>query len=134
MNNIIPYNKLTQFNKQEIINLYYAEKGLSFKEIAVKINVSERAVSRVLREANINTRLKNKYVINNENYFDCIDTEFKAYILGFICADGYVGVHDDFCIALSDNCIDNLSTDSESSISFSVSKSDTFLLFNASLS
>lgn len=107
MNNIIPYNKLTQFNKQEIINLYYAEKGLSFKEIAVKINVSERAVSRVLREANINTRLKNKYVINNESYFDCIDTEFKAYILGFICADGYVGVHDDFCIVLSDNCIDN---------------------------
>ncbi len=27
----------------------------------------------------------------NEKYFDKIDTEEKAYILGFICADGHVG-------------------------------------------
>lgn len=110
MNNTIPYNKLTQSNKQEIINLYYAEKELSFKDISIKANVSERAISRVLREANINTRLKNKYTIKNENYFDCIDTEFKAYILGFICADGYIGVHDDFCMVLSDIHDENYNT------------------------
>ena len=110
MNSAIPYNKLTQLNKQEIINLYYAEKELSFKDISIKANVSERAVSRVLREANINTRLKNKYTIKNENYFDCIDTEFKAYILGFICADGYIGVHDDFCMVLSDIHDENYNT------------------------
>lgn len=107
MSGAIPYNKLTQSNKEEIVNLYYNEKELSFKDIAVKANVSERAVSRVLQEANINTRLKNKYIIENEDYFDCIDTEFKAYILGFICADGYVGTHDDFCFVLSDNHIEN---------------------------
>ena len=110
MNSAIPYNKLTQSNKREIINLYYAEKELSFRDISIKANVSERAVSRVLREANINTRLKNKYTIKNENYFDCIDTEFKAYILGFICADGYIGVHDDFCMVLSDIYDENYNT------------------------
>lgn len=65
MNSAIPYNKLTQLNKQEIINLYYTEKELSFKDISIRANVSERAVSRVLKEENINTRLKNKYTIKN---------------------------------------------------------------------
>ncbi len=59
-------------------------------------------MSRVLQESNINTRLKNRYIILNENYFSYIDTEFKAYILGFIYADGFVGIHDDFCISLCD--------------------------------
>lgn len=27
----------------------------------------------------------------NENFFRCINTEEKAYILGFICADGHIG-------------------------------------------
>lgn len=71
------------------------------------MNVSQRSVSRVLQEANINTRLKNRYVIKNENYFKYIDSEFKAYILGFIYADGFVGAHDDFCISLSDKIYDN---------------------------
>ncbi|ALP91774.1 hypothetical protein ATN24_16965 [Clostridium butyricum] len=34
--------------------------------------------------------MKNRYVLN-ENYFNEINTEAKAYILGFIYADGFVG-------------------------------------------
>ena len=30
-----------------------------------------------------------------ESFFDCIDTEQKAYILGFIFADGNIGKTDD---------------------------------------
>lgn len=43
----------------------------------------------------------------NEHYFDYINTEFKAYILGFIYADGFVGENNDFCISLSDKVYDN---------------------------
>lgn len=101
------YNKLTNIDKEQIIDLYYQDKTISMKEIAKILQFSERSVSRVLQENDINTRLKNRYVIENEDYFDNIDTEFKAYILGFIYADGYVGNHNDFCISLTDKCIDN---------------------------
>lgn len=101
------YNKLTDADKEQVVQLYYENKTKTIKEIAHILQFSERSVSRVLQEIGINTRLKNRYVIKNENYFNKIDTEFKAYILGFIYADGYVGNHNDFCIALSDKCKDN---------------------------
>lgn len=81
---------------------------MQFKEIAEYLGVSVRSVSRVLVENGINTKLKRRYTIQNENYFEYIDTEFKAYILGFIYADGFVGTHNDFCISLADKCEDNL--------------------------
>lgn len=81
---------------------------MSFEEMAKSLNVSKRSFPRVLQEQGINTRLKNRYTIEHEDYFEQIDTEFKAYILGFIFADGFVGTHNDFCMALSHNCDDNL--------------------------
>lgn len=99
------YNELSNEEKNQIVNVYFNEKGLGFQEMSEKLGVSRRGISRVLRESNINTRLKNRYKIHNENYFECIDTEFKAYMLGFIFADGYVGLHNDFCIALA--CTDD---------------------------
>lgn len=70
------------------------------------LNVSERSFSRVLAEQGINTRIKQRYKILNENYFDVIDTEFKAYVLGLICADGYVGLYNDFTLVFSDVYMD----------------------------
>ena len=84
------YNLLTKKDKEFIVKSYYEFKNLTFKEIAVKLGVSERAFARVLKEENINTRLKNRYTLN-EGYFSDIDTERKAYFLGLLCADGYVG-------------------------------------------
>lgn len=65
--------------------------------------MSNRAFRRVLKEADINTKLKGRYEILNENYFENIDTENKAYFLGLIYADGYVGVHDELVISFKDN-------------------------------
>ena len=90
------YKELSNLDKEEILNYYYKYKNENFKTIAKKLNVSQRSVPRVLQEYGVNTRLKNRYVIKNENYFENIDTEFKAYALGFIYADGFVGVHNDF--------------------------------------
>lgn len=102
------YNQLNDIDKKYIIDFYYNNKNILIKNIGNLINVSNRAVSRVLQESGINTRLKNRYVIKNENYFENIDSEFKAYILGFIFADGFVGEHNDFCMSLSDKDKDNL--------------------------
>lgn len=103
----IPYNKLTNSDKENIINNYYKNKSYSFKYISEILNVSERSISRVLKESSINTNLKGRYIIKNTEYFKTIDTEFKAYILGFIYADGFIGDNNDIAINLSDKVIDN---------------------------
>lgn len=84
------YNQLSDEEKSKIVEYYYNNKNVKMDDISKNINISRRAVSRVLREMGINTRLKNRYLLNH-NYFDEIDTEAKAYILGFIYADGFVG-------------------------------------------
>lgn len=84
------YRELTSYDKYKIIDYYYKHKDIGMDNISVNLNISDRAVRRVLKEEGINTKLKNRYILD-ENYFDCIDTEAKAYILGFIYADGFVG-------------------------------------------
>lgn len=84
------YRDLNSYDKYRIVDYYYKIKDISMDNIAINLNISDRAVRRVLKEEGINTRLKNRYILD-ENYFDCIDTESKAYILGFIYADGFVG-------------------------------------------
>lgn len=84
------YRELNSYDKYKIVDYYYKNKNISIDNIAINLNISDRAVRRVLKEEGINTRLKNRYILD-ENYFDCIDTEAKAYILGFIYADGFVG-------------------------------------------
>ena len=84
------YRDLNSYDKYRIVDYYYKNKDISMDNIAINLNISDRAVRRVLKEEGINTRLKNRYILD-ENYFVCIDTESKAYILGFIYADGFVG-------------------------------------------
>jgi hypothetical protein len=102
------YNQINENEKNKIIKFYYENKYMDFNDIRTLFNLSKRTLPKILKEANINTKLKNRYVIKNENYFHNIDIEFKAYILGFIYADGFVGVNNDFCIGLSDKYDDNL--------------------------
>ncbi|KPU43444.1 hypothetical protein OXPF_28850 [Oxobacter pfennigii] len=90
INDKLPYNKLLELDKKRIIENYYKNRKIEFKGLSDLLNVSERSISRVLKEANINTKRLNRYRLN-ENYFNKIDTERKAYILGLIYADGYVG-------------------------------------------
>lgn len=84
------YDKLTEEEKESIVEIYYNEKDKTFLEMSNILQVSERAFSRVLKEKGVNTRIKNRYTLN-ENYFDIIDTQNKAYILGLIYADGFIG-------------------------------------------
>lgn len=76
-------------NKEDIEKLI--NKNLTLKEIAIKINVSYNTILRYCKKysltSNTGSKGAKKYNID-ENYFEEIDTEEKAYWLGFIAADG----------------------------------------------
>lgn len=101
-----PYNMLNEKDIENILELYY--KDVLYNEIIERLGISRRALFRVLKEKGINTKRKNRYTLN-EDYFKEIDNEDKAYILGFIYADGYVGddKFNNLVIAVSekDKCI-----------------------------
>jgi hypothetical protein len=90
VNSKLPYNMLGESERQVIIDTYYDKAHLMFEEMSDVLNISGRAISRVLQEAGINTKRLNRYTLN-ESFFENIDNEQKAYILGLLYADGYVG-------------------------------------------
>ena len=79
--------------EEQIIELY--NKGYSFSQVGILVGKSKSGVRGTLRKFNINTNRtlgnydSRKYKIDDD-YFECIDTPNKAYILGFIMADGCV--------------------------------------------
>lgn len=70
--------------------MYWNNTSMLFDDIANTLNVSKRSVPRVLSERGLNTNTKNRYLVNDW-FFDEIDCEEKAYILGLLYSDGYVG-------------------------------------------
>ena len=86
----IPYNKLTDKDKRDILKTYFNRIDLTIPKISNYLNISARAVARVLKDNNVDTAKLNRYTLN-EDYFKDIDTEEKAYILGLLFADGFVG-------------------------------------------
>lgn len=79
--------------KLEILKRMYIEEKRSTKEIGQYFGVSTTTVRRWLHRNNIkvrqSTELNRKYTLD-ESYFDVIDTKNKSYLLGLLCADGYV--------------------------------------------
>lgn len=61
-------------------------KHMSYKEMAEKLGRTKAAVDLKVNRLGLK---KSKYVYN-EKFFETIDTEEKAYWLGFMYADGYV--------------------------------------------
>ncbi|WP_404323938.1 hypothetical protein LG298_09795 [Cytobacillus firmus] len=94
-----PKRKTTAKYNEEIIYEMYKlyVSGLSTLKIGEKFKVSPSTVSRLftrmgleMRSNSLNSR---KYKVNHD-YFEEIDTEEKAYWLGFIYADGYLTTRD----------------------------------------
>ena len=69
------------------------QDGLNQLQVAEKNKTSAITVRRILKANNIEIRTQEmwlrKYDVN-QNYFDIIDTQNKAYFLGFLYADGNV--------------------------------------------
>lgn len=73
------------------IKKMYLEDNMSPKEIGEKFDSKRYQINYLLEKHRIQksvSQVKRKYTLN-ENYFDEIDTPNKAYILGFLYADGY---------------------------------------------
>ena len=72
---------------EDIINSY--NNGIGAYTLAKKYNVYEQRIYTFLKQNNIKIRGKKQLGINL-NYFNNIDSNKKAYILGFIAADGSI--------------------------------------------
>lgn len=74
-------------HEDDIINMYLS--GLSTVKIGKHWNSNSCNIWKILKKHNITTRPKSTYTVD-ESYFENIDTEYKAYILGWIYSDGNV--------------------------------------------
>lgn len=83
-------DKLSNEDIYSICNKY--TNGINSQELTESYNVCQSSILSILKNNNIeirdNSHCKRTYAIN-ENYFDNIDSEHKAYWLGFLYADGY---------------------------------------------
>lgn len=84
----------TQQQEQEIIALYQTK--ISTIKLAEKYGCSTGAINNVLKRNNIQRRSNKEnrrlYTLN-QDFFENIDTEEKAYWLGFLYADGNIRKH-----------------------------------------
>ena len=83
--------RLTTIEKEEAERLYKSG-DYSFLSVAKLLNRDERSIRNYLNSigyvAKSQSELQRKYPIQ-EDLFDKIDTEEKAYVLGLLYADGY---------------------------------------------
>lgn len=84
--------KFTEEFKNKILEEY--NDGLSTIKIGKKYNICTSSIWRLLKKnPNFKSRsneINSKKYYYDENFFELIDTEEKAYWLGFLYADGYV--------------------------------------------
>ena len=83
--------KKLELPEKQIIEYY--ENGQGCYSIAKKYNCSHSTINNILKRNNINTKkLPNNYrKFNlNENFFENINSEEKAYFLGLLMADGCI--------------------------------------------
>ena len=72
------------------LDLYIGDEKMSLKDVSNITDIDTEVLSKYLRRKGINPRLRQNKPKINQHVFDCIDSEEKAYWLGFIFADGYI--------------------------------------------
>ena len=77
--------------KPTILKEYQEDKYATCSSLARKYKLSDKTISTWLKQENIEIKNTSGTISHcNEEYFDIIDTPNKAYLLGFITADGAV--------------------------------------------
>ena len=86
----ISIKKFNDEQIQQIVKDY--QNGKSLRQIEKDYNVARQSVAKYLEEKQIKTVKGNHYrkYSHQYDYFENIDTEEKAYWLGFMFADGYI--------------------------------------------
>ena len=79
----------------------------SIRAISDKLKINRHTISKELKQRGIN--IKRKKYTSKEDVFETIDTEEKAYWLGFLYADGYVSkLNDSVQLIIQDRDYDHL--------------------------
>ena len=87
--NRLPCKKeLSELEEEEILFMY--NNGMSATKIGERFKICHKLVNKILDKYGIERKYNGvrKWKLN-EDYFDVIDNQNKAYILGFLYADGY---------------------------------------------
>lgn len=83
-------HKIPESEDLNIIKLYTTD-NLNTLEIALIYEVTDKSILGILKKHKINTSDSSKYSkVRNQHAFKEIDTELKAWLLGYIIADGNV--------------------------------------------
>ena len=87
--------KLSEETRNNLIEDY--KNNLSIRQLSDKYGVCRKSISNFLSECGEKTQERNHYrkYFHKEDYFSIINTEEKAYWLGFMYADGYIINHDE---------------------------------------
>ena len=91
----MPSKILTEQLQKDVIN-FYKSKPMSYLEVANKFNLCCITVSKILKAHNI-LPYKKAQIFNtnmNEHFFENIDSEEKAYLLGLLITDGNIFKND----------------------------------------
>ena len=85
--------KLTEDLQNKVVE-YYLSRPMNIETVAKEFNLCKPKIVEILESHNVHMYTKNQ-IFNpnfNERYFQTIDSEIKAYLLGFIFTDGNVFV------------------------------------------
>jgi len=90
---VVHLRKIQSNEDEQRVILDY-QSGMTLIQIANKFGTSTIPIRKILKQNNIPFRTNSeshKKHHCNENFFETIDSEAKAYFLGFILADGSIG-------------------------------------------
>lgn len=96
--------------QEKVIELY--KNGETYKQITTQLSIGEKSIRKILERNNIFRRRPSETSRKYEadySFFESIDSEIKAYWLGFLYADGYVtlgGENTSPHVSLSLNSVD----------------------------
>lgn len=84
-----------RLNEKAIID-FYEQRPMPVSEAATHFNLCNVTVSRVLKRNNVHMYSRQELVLGDlkTSYFENIDTETKAYLLGLFMADGCVYINE----------------------------------------
>lgn len=91
------------FTKEQQLEICELFKVTTTRNIGKKFNCSKQTIVRVLKQNNINTYKTNRQYKINQNYFNKIDSNDKAYWLGLLTADGSVTLKESIVLSLQKN-------------------------------
>ena len=89
-------NYTSNFNKA--LEMY--KNGVSLSQIGKELGINRKRLSKDFKKLGIEIVQNGQKYLYNQNIFEIIDTEEKAYWLGFLYADGYNSV-DHNCVELA---------------------------------